>query len=256
MTALRATIQAVLIIFAAAVLLAFGVIYFAGIVKAEPLTVKGAAALLSPSVFELKKDGKFHCTASLIGPRQALTARHCVSDATSKYVIERESQKFYPRSVLTSLQDGSPRDGLEDWAILNLATPAASVPTLTLGCSDDVYVGLPVAYFGHPAPFKSIFRVGYVTSLETRTALPGGRKLPFDVQTSLQVSGGGSGSAVLNLETGRVIGVMTHFTAAPRSGSGTLFGSGFQAITGTDFCEDAHETDAQRLHGEPLASPF
>ena len=199
--------------------------------RAEPLTTQEAAKKLSASVywFGLTGQSRGFCTATKIGPREYLTARHCAEDLERNFRLDGESGYVFIRSttITTSTKKGQ---RYEDWAILN-ATTENDAPALDLGCGDEVKVGDAVAYMGYPQGLKKAFAVGYVATKEQGTS-----KNNADFFVDILVAPGSSGSAIISMETGHVIGVLTEGVVNYRTLE--FYATGVEDIQNLDECAD------------------
>lgn len=188
------------------------------------LTPREAAAILTASVVEVNNG----CTASKVGPHQYMTARHCVQ---SSMKIESRLHTMWPRSVLMAWQKKEDGKRKEDWAIVNTSTDTDDVASLTLGCTEEVYLGMPVAYAGYPVPTKFAFGMGHVTSI-----LPmDNRNNNLDYAMDVAAAPGASGSPVISMDTGHVIGILTEGVSNRRIGA---FMVGMEAISNLDICDN------------------
>jgi S1-C subfamily serine protease len=190
---------------------------------AAPFSPAEMAIRLSASTAELRG-----CTATKIGARMWLTAGHCIN-ADSR--VETLNGYLYPRSITVALQD---KDGnrKEDWAIVNTSTEDRTIPTLPLGCNDTIYPGMPVAYLGYPGQTDRAFIMGYVSTM--RQVRNYGRN-NADWVLDLPVAGGASGAAVVSMDTGNIVGIVTEGVAAPRTG---FFMAAAESVKNLDWCED------------------
>ena len=198
----------------------------------EPFTNKQAYDLLYSSVAKLRQNGKDACTAFKIGPKRYMTASHCVGGfplsapilsifIEEGYVIEQV------RSFVISNQ--KKKGGkLEDWAVLNLVDDTDQI-ALILSCTHKVSPSEGVATYGYPGMSHPQFSTGMVTGMGPHTSGHGS-----EIIVNLHVDGGASGSPVISLKTGGVIGVLTEGIPG-RFGQ---IGTGLERITGVDECED------------------
>lgn len=214
---------------AALVVLAFGIT--SAIHAAEPLTPKAAAEMLGQSSVQFDR----HCTATKIGPAKFLTAAHCARSIQADWKISRLGKFDYQwvRSITVPVLEKDD-DRVFDWAILHTAAENADIPALALGCGEDLYLGQPVAYYGFSNPLQVGFSVGYVASVtKTKTG-------PYnsDFMVDLQASPGSSGSAIVSLDTGQIIGVLVEGISESRAG---VFLIGVQNIKHEDLCPSTDE---------------
>lgn len=195
-------------------------------VYAAELATKTAA-----SVAILQRDRIGGCTTWKLGPRQWVTARHCVISLDHAYSITAGLNTLYVRSILVSGEKAKGKDHIEDWAILNVNQDSPDVPILEVACAHAPEIGEAVAYAGYPALGKDqelIFAIGYITGISSL------RDHPWTFSANFAVGGGASGSPVVNNETGKVIGIVTK--ALYLQDGNTL--AGIEAAKGFDRCED------------------
>ena len=185
------------------------------------------ARLLDGSVGLLQVGGG-PCTATKIGDSMWLTAGHCASTSAK---IETANTYLYPRSMTIATQDKTEGARKEDWAIINTAGEDEQVPALPLGCNDAVYPGLPVAYLGYPAGADWAVIMGFVSTMRK---VRGGRN-NADWVLDLPVAGGASGSAIVSMETGNIIAVLTEGVYSQRTG---FFMAAAESVRNLDWCED------------------
>ncbi len=219
----------------------FGVlVLIAAPARSAPLTDKQAGDVLSSSVVEFLQGSRRICTAFKVGNRRFMTAKHCVTSLNSEYKIEFNNHMSFVRSILVSGVDE------EDWAVVNVATTNDNINSLSLGCNEELYLGMPVAYAGYPAPLELTMGFGSVTSV-----LPikrGGSKADFMIDVA--AAPGASGSPVINLDTGNVIGILIE--GIKRRGS-SFFMVGIKDIKSVSMCDGADE-DQEKTSVD--ATPF
>jgi hypothetical protein len=216
-------------------ILAFGLGGIVAQVNAAELTTSEAARLLNPSVFSFGTTSGSFCTATKIGPTQYLTALHCAKSLDMSWRLESSTGEYvFVRSVLASVSEKSGGGKWrEDWAILN-GTSLNKAPSLPLGCGDTLHVGEPVAYLGFPEGLTRAFGKGYISTLEE------GSRNNADFFIDLPVAPGASGSAVISLETGHIIGVLTEGVLTRRTTE--FYMTGVESIEHVDTCKDWSQT--------------
>jgi len=198
------------------------------------MTPREAAEKLSQSVVSLQQGwGNAFCTGFKINTKTFLTAGHCSRGVTNRtrLVSYKGDNYTFIKSVLITKQEKKDGKRQEDWAILNTSEEMKDVTSLTLGCKDEIYLGMPIAYAGYPAPVDFAFAVGYVMSVN---------KVNNDVNdldfvVDLAAAPGASGSPIINLDTGHIIGVLTEGVFSQRIGA---FGVGIEHIASLDLCDD------------------
>lgn len=186
---------------------------------------KDAVALLDAAVVELRKGSETICTAAKVGPTEYLSARHCTQRLADDYELKLGYTYQFPSSVTIGLNDG------DDWAVLNVSEEDEEIGSLGLGCDEEVYLGMPVAYMGYPDPVDRAFSVGYVSSVNPTTE----RMMNTDFVVDVQASHGASGSPIISLDTGNVVGVLIE---GVRGGAG-FFMIGAQEVADTPLCGKA-----------------
>jgi len=190
-----------------------------------PLTTKQAGDTLSGSVVEFLSGSRRVCTAFKISSRQFMTAKHCVTQVNREYKIDFNNRMSFVRSILVSGVDK------EDWAVANVATSNDKIKSLSLGCNDELYLGMPVAYAGYPSPLELTMGLGAVTSV---TPVKPSRS-NADFMIDVAAAPGASGSPVISLDTGNVIGILTEGIRNRKTG---FFMVGIESIKSTAQCDD------------------
>ena len=137
---------------------------------------------------------------------------------------------MWPKSVLISLEEKL-SSGREDWAVLITSEVNDEIAVMELACDEDVYLGMPVAILGFSFPTAPSFSVGIVASLEKMRAKGSDADFVIDVQAGP----GSSGTAVVSMDTGKIIGVLIEGVFRS-SGQGAFF-VGVQTISETDMCD-------------------
>jgi S1-C subfamily serine protease len=120
-----------------------------------------------------------------------LTNHHVIRDATNATVRLASGDVYDRVSVMAT-------DERRDLAVLKVS--GFSLPTLGLGNSDSVHIGMDVVAIGSPMGLENTVSTGIVSGRRTE---PRGFRL---IQISAPASTGSSGGPVLNRE-GRVIGI-------------------------------------------------
>lgn len=203
------------------------------------MSPKEAAKHLEKSVVALKRTWSDpFCTGFKIDTKVFLTAAHCARSINSDTrLTSKHSEKYqFIRSVLRTTQEKKYGDRVEDWAIMNTVEENDELSALVLACDEEIYLGMPVAYAGYPAPMDFAFGIGTVMSVNKVNS----RSNDLDFVVDLQAAPGASGSPIISLDTGHVIGILTEGVYASRAGA---FGVGIEGISNLDICEDFLKTN-------------
>lgn len=209
-------------------------------VQAELSKIEGAN-ILENSVVRLLINGSNACTASKIADSTYLTAKHCIANISNDYKLENELETFFLKSLVIPMspqQNG--RD--KDWAILNTTSDSDNVKALTIGCTEDIYFGMPVATMGFPGSSEMTASFGYVSALK-----------PINIDRAngsfsifLASYPGSSGSPIISLDTGDVIGILIEGYGGGQQGT---YAVGIQSIKELDMClTPAVEADVKPAH--------
>jgi S1-C subfamily serine protease len=113
-------------------------------------------------------------------------------------------------------------DLYSDLAVLKVEAPAALLPPVELGDSDQVQVGQRAIAIGNPFGFQHTVTAGFVSSVGRVIQQETGYSIPYMIQTDAAINPGNSGGPLLD-SRGRVIGVNTLLY----SQTGTSAGVGF-----------------------------
>lgn len=202
-------------------------------VPPAPLTTEEAAELLSASIGQLKSNNRFACTAWKLFDDTWATARHCMRIGP-KFKIEANtlpySYTLYVRSFTIPAETATGFAHVEDWATLRVNESKPDIPNLTIDCKYELKIGEKVAYMGYPAAGRKpipLFSTGVVSGINSL------RYMPWHFTANLEGGGGASGSPVIALKTGAVIGFLTRGIA----GSHGIMSVGVESVAGMDFCE-------------------
>ncbi|MGZ8231448.1 MAG: DegQ family serine endoprotease [Burkholderiales bacterium] len=122
-----------------------------------------------------------------------LTNAHVVAEADEVTVRLADAREFKAKTVGVDVRT--------DIAVLKVN--ASSLPTVTLGSSDELKVGEWVAAIGSPFGFANTITAGIVSA--KGRSLPDESFVPF-IQTDVAVNPGNSGGPLLNLR-GQVVGI-------------------------------------------------
>ena len=211
----------------------------------EPLTARQVAETLGNTAVAVTYQGSTICTAARIGPSQFLTAKHCLVDGQAIELPNGRRLKVKSALVAQEIKDSvagrAGRD--EDWAIINTVEDEPTVQILVLACGEEPYLGQEVAYAGFPHPTQYALGLGRVTSIKPVLE----RANNLDYVMDVAAAPGASGSPVISLDTGAVIGILTE-------GVFSRFGPfmvGFESIQNLDACEGF--TPADTPSGLPSA---
>ncbi len=229
-----------------AAIAALGVALLTSPAQSAPLSSKVAAELLSASVVRMTTGGSPLCSASKIGPATFLTAAHCARALKGNYRVEHGSHYQFIKSITITVSEKADGKRSEDWAILHATTENSALTPLSLACDEPIYLGMPIAYAGFPDPVNFAFGMGYVASVNPLE----NRVNDADFAIDVQAGPGASGSPIISLDSGRVIGVLTEGVFRPKR---TPFLVGVESIRSLDLCDG--KTNPQPTADTP-ATPF
>lgn len=210
-----------------------------------PMTPADAAKLLVSSVVEMSIGSRGVCTASKIGPSTFLTAAHCARRLSDNFRLNHGWDYQYIKEITIAVSGKPDGSRKEDWAILHTTFENKELKSLQIGCNEKVYLGMPVAYAGYPGPVDFAFGLGYVTSVNKITKSGSNADFLIDVQAAA----GASGSPVISLDTGRIIGILTEGIRTPARG---FFLVGIESIRSLNLCDGK----ADKVARPALNSPF
>ena len=175
--------------------------------------------IMLESVVELQGNNTTLCTATQIGNTAFLSAGHCFGMANPTHVRKGEEVREI-KSKHFKFEPGS------DWAVFYTDEPIEGNKNLPLACEEEVYVTMDIATLGHPAPFLYDYVEGKVTGNTLRPRR--GRVPGSDHFSDVMTGRGASGSSVVSMNTGGIVGVLVEgFFNNLR----TSFRMGFQEIT-------------------------
>lgn len=159
------------------------------------------------------------------GRKLVLTNAHVVGEAQEITVQTREGEQFQGTRL------GA--DAASDVAVVELEGATDSLPTATLGDSDELAIGEWVVAIGHPYAFDHTVTVGVVSAQGRRQPGP---QMPARnmIQTDAAINQGNSGGPLINL-AGDVIGINSMIF----SPTGSTVGIGF-AIPINDVKQIVH----------------
>jgi V8-like Glu-specific endopeptidase len=198
------------------------------------VSIKEAVAILQDSVVPLKSGTQRFCTAFKVGPKQFLTADHCTRNFSDNVKVEHKYVYQFISTVTKPIVKRD-KDTKFDWASFTTTTENTNLSALQLGCNEEIYIGMPVASMGFPATLgrgglSPAFVTGYVSSVSS----PISQHHNSDVAVDMPGAPGASGSPVLSLDTGLVIGVFIELVTGSRDGGIMM---GFQSLKNTFVCE-------------------
>ena len=218
------------------------------IIEPGPVTPAGVAKLLLASVVKMSVGTYGICTASKIGPATFLTAAHCARSLSDNFRLINNHNKWsyqFIRSITITVSEKEDGNRQEDWAILHAETEDKGLSALSLGCSESIYLGMPVAYAGYPNPVDFAFGLGYVASVNKVDA----RGSNADFLIDVQAAPGASGSPVISLDTGSIIGILTEGIGAKNRG---FFLVGIESIKSLTLCDGKTGTAERRAPNSPF----
>lgn len=225
---------------AAAAVVALGL---AAPAAAESLTPKDAAEMLTGAAVEVLHGNRVVCSGAKIGEKQFLTAKHCLGRDMK---VRWDYSTHAVRSVLMGIGDDEDEKGY-DWAVLNTFTDSDKIDTLAISCDEEPYLGMPVAYMGFPIPFtEPAFFTGHVASVD-----PIGRSYyNHNFAVTANAAPGSSGSGIISMDTGFVIGVLTEGVLRDRFYG--LIATGIDTFPKEDLCPVIKKEESKSSDGSDL----
>jgi len=210
---------------------------FRSAAQAASLTAEMAAQVLQPSIAKLKRSGSFICTAWKFGSVEWATAWHCLAMTGKEYTVHTQKPdentgglRLKVKSILIPVEKGEKKNNYEDWGVMRVDQTTPDIPALAVDCKYDVVLGESVAYMGFPQSGREqleMFSTGIVTNIKP------GKTKPWHFAADLVGGPGASGSPVIALKTGDVIGFLTRGIGS-RMG---LMSVGMESVAGMDYCE-------------------
>lgn len=191
------------------------------------VSVPNGAKLLEPATVRVMNGSSFICTAFHIGKKMYLTAAHCIKSPSLR--LDTPGSYLYPSSITIGWDNT--RKGRDDWAIIRTQTEDDRVGYLELGCGEELYLGMPIAYGGYPYPVNFVYSTGHVSSM---TGIERWSRSGAEYLVDVQAGPGASGSAVISLDTGKVVGILTE---GVMGGHRQFFLVGIESIDSLDLCE-------------------
>jgi hypothetical protein len=184
---------------------------------ADPLSIKEAFTSLDESVLKMEHRGDKVCSASKIGPRSFLTARHCVVDLAAIMPNKERTVRLQRSKTWLTVLPASVEVGMlkgEDWAVFHTYSDTPDIPMLQLGCGEEVELGDRMVTAGYPTIFNKVIVTGLVASVEEID-----HYLKDEVGSEFWVDfpsgGGASGSPVISLKTGKITGILVEGVRTP-----------------------------------------
>jgi S1-C subfamily serine protease len=157
--------------------------------------------------------------------------------------------------VTVGLQDGKTveakvigKDPSEDLAVLRIPTEGVTLHPLTLGNSDLIEVGEPVAAIGNPFDLQRTLTTGVVSALQRRLEAPNHFTIYNVIQTDAPINPGNSGGPLLNVR-GEVIGINSQIETAGTDGN---IGIGFAVPINTAKAQLSRLESGQTVRGAYL----
>ena len=199
--------------------------------SANEINGRDAAMILENSVVALMNGSSTFCTGTYIGERMVLTAQHCTGNGND-YNIEfvPDMATTWAKWVTTPAGKKTDNERRFDWAVITTSQPMETVAEAQLGCKEEVYLGQPVAFLGY-SQGRQQFGKGYVAAV-----VPAGNgRSNYDFAVDLTAAPGSSGSAIMSLDTGNIIGVLIEGVFDQRAGAYMI---GVQSIADVAPCED------------------
>lgn len=194
------------------------------IASAKEMTAKEAAEHLSKSIVMMSNtaNGKSYCTAWNIAKTVYVTAGHCTNSNGKIYVHDNNFEWARVGAITVGIGEKKSNDKPKDWGLLHTMKEVEGREPLEIDCGFKPHIGLPVAFMGFGDPTEGVLGMGYISSLSIDNG-PG----DAEYMISTHVSGGSSGSPVIDLTSGKVIGIVTELVPSPRVG---VIGTGVEHV--------------------------
>lgn len=157
------------------------------------------------------REGKGTGSGSILDKEgRILTNYHVVQEA-EKLEVTLANKKTYPAKVLGADPDN-------DLAVIKIDAPAAELTTISLGSSDDLFIGQKVLAIGNPFGFDRTLTTGIIGGLaRPLKSEMTGRMIEGVIQTDAAINPGNSGGPLLN-SRGQMVGINT-MIYSPSGGS-------------------------------------
>lgn len=144
-----------------------------------------------------------------------VTNHHVIDGATAVSVI-LENDEEYEATIVGY-------DSINDVAVLKI--DAKDLPAVTLGSSDDLYIGDMVAAIGNPlGALTATLTVGYVSGKDRQVSTDS--TMINMIQTDAAINAGNSGGPLFNMY-GEVVGITTAKYSGTTSSGASIEGIGF-----------------------------
>lgn len=189
-------------------------------------TVRGVAELVKPSIVEVYcYSSTEHRESTLEGTGSGIiisedgyiiTNAHVVQGESFTVVLDDDEEKEYTAKLVGS-------DAKTDLAVLKI-NAGKRLQAVTLGDSDETYVGEDVLAIGNPAGLTNSVTKGIVSAIGRQVRAESNSFRMECIQTDAAISPGNSGGALVNMY-GQVIGITSSKYAS--SYSSTYEGLGF-----------------------------
>jgi hypothetical protein len=147
-----------------------------------------------------------NCTGFLLTPELLLTNQHCISESwqLASAKVEFNYEPSPPRKETFKILKIEMQDGPLDFSLLRLKRPATNWPTVKIGGNPhDVQQSLIL--IGHPN--RSFKTISIVDCKVEHLRPPDRPDRPNDFYHLCDTEGGESGSPVIDVASGRVVGV-------------------------------------------------
>ncbi len=181
------------------------------------------------------------CTVWKYADRQFATAKHCSGTFNSRTQI-KQSHNYdyvYVQSITIPVDDDKEGSKREDWMTFRTKDTMDEMVALPLGCGDEMKIGEQVAVGHYPAGLNFSVSFGHIMTFD----ITSGRNNAV-IAIDAHAAPGSSGSPVISMETGNVIGILIEGIVS-RFGA---FAVGLENINNTDMCEgwDKEEGEGTR----------
>ena len=177
------------------------------------------------------------CTTWKAREKVFITAGHCKRTITDSVQIKRSTDFGYTyiKSYTVPVEEKS-NGKKQDWLVLHTLSVMEDMVALPLGCGDEVKIGMSVAVGHYPSGLNFSVSFGHVMTMDVAS---GNAVIAMDAHAAP----GSSGAPVINMETGRVIGILIEGLVS-RFGA---YAIGLESIDNVDLCDGLLQGEEEEI---------